>query len=81
LVVTGSGVSSGCPVGVDPGWWQEFGESVVADADLPAAVVDDSMVMAAEQDQVVHVSGFAIGPVDDVVPYSVPLWVEGTGTA
>src|SRR5215204_976374 len=78
LVVSGSGVASRCPLGVDPGWWQEFGVSVVADADLPATVVDDSMVVPAEQDQIVHVSGSAIGPVDDVVGVAP---VGGSGAA
>ena len=43
---------SGDLVGVDPGWRVELGVSVGADVDVPAVVVHDSMVVAAEQDQV-----------------------------
>jgi hypothetical protein len=35
-------------VGVDPGWWEEFGVSVVGDVDVPAVVVDGAVVVAAE---------------------------------
>jgi hypothetical protein len=60
-------VASGCAVGVDPGWWVEGGEPVWGDVDVPAVVVDDPVVVSAEQDEV-GAGGFPEGfPVHDVV--------------
>jgi hypothetical protein len=39
-------------VRVDPGWWVELGVSVGADVDVPAVVVDDPVVVPAEEHQV-----------------------------
>jgi hypothetical protein len=55
LVVLGLVVAAGLPVGVDPGRWQEFGSSVVGDADVPAVVVHDSVVVVAKQGEVVQI--------------------------
>ena len=54
-------------MGVDPGGWDEFRESVVVYADFPGGVVDDAVVAAAQQDEIVEVGGAAVGPVSDVV--------------
>ena len=39
-------------VGVDPGWRVEAGVSVGADVDVPAVVVDDLVVVSAQEYQV-----------------------------
>jgi hypothetical protein len=44
-------VASGLSGGIEVVGWDEFGVSVV-DSDLPLAVVDESVVSAAEQDEV-----------------------------
>ena len=62
--------------GADPGWWgcagflgwEELGSAVGrVEPDLPGGVVDDAVVVAAEQDQVRQGRDAAVGPVDDVV--------------
>ena len=45
-------VASGFSLRVDPGGWEEFGGSVVGELDLPVAVVDEVVVVVAEQDAV-----------------------------
>ena len=50
------------------GWWEELGSAVVGiQADLPGGVVDDAVVVAAEQDEVVQGGRPVVGPVHDVV--------------
>ena len=47
---------------------EELGSSVVGvDPDLPGGVVDDSVVVAAQQDHVLQAGFAAVGPVGDVV--------------
>ena len=48
------------------GWWGEDG-SAVDDRDGPQGVVDEVVVVAAEQDEVVQTGGAAVGPVFEVV--------------
>ena len=63
-----SGVGwSGLSVGVDGCRGYEPGVLIGADEDFPVTVVDQAVVEPAEQDQVVHVGGAAVGPVPDVV--------------
>ena len=50
------------------GRWEELGSAVVGvDPDLPGGVVDDPVVLAAEEDEVVELGLAAVGPVGDVV--------------
>jgi hypothetical protein len=44
-------IPSGLSGGIEVAGWNEFGVSV-GDVDLPLAVVDESVVSAAEQDEV-----------------------------
>jgi hypothetical protein len=53
-------VSSWCAGGVDPGWWQELGDAVVGEADVPVSVVDVAVVVGAEQHTVVVAGGSAV---------------------
>jgi hypothetical protein len=58
------------PVFVDAGFGGgfEFGLVVVGvDAGLPGGVVEDAVVVSAQQDQVVEFGVAAVGPVSDVV--------------
>jgi len=55
-------------VGVQAWGWEELGLSVVGvEADFPGGVVDQPVVHAAEQDEVVQAGGSAVDPVHDVV--------------
>ena len=50
------------------GWWQEFGHRVVGiDADLPGGVVDDAVMVATQEHEVVEFRLAAVCPVSDVV--------------
>src|SRR3954452_16255914 len=62
------------------GWWPEFGFSVVGiDADFPRGMVDDPVVVSAEQDEVVE-AGLAAGyPVADVVGVTHHRWPVAAG--
>src|ERR1700712_1357484 len=51
--------------GVEPGGWGEPGQSV-GDVDFPAAVVDQGVVVAAEQHAVLEAGLAVVGPVADV---------------
>lgn len=62
------GVSAGCLLPVDVGGWEEFGESVGGDADLPVVSVDEPVVVATQQCRIVQGRNAAVGPVFDVVP-------------
>jgi hypothetical protein len=63
----GVGVAAGFLLRVDPGWWDELGQSVGAEPHLPFAVVDDAVVAFAEQRQVGQARGPAIGPMSEMV--------------
>jgi len=65
--VSGSVVASGFLVWIDPGWRQELWSPVGGHDHLPAAVVDDPVVISAQQDHIVQVCPTAVGPVDDVM--------------
>ena len=67
-------VASGFSAPVDERWWEEFGEAVGGDADVPAGAVQESVVVGAHQDQVGEVGGAAVCPVPDVVTLAVPWW-------
>ena len=54
-------------VGVDRGGWDEPRVVIGADEHFPVTVVDESVVESAQEDEVVHVGGSAVGPVPDVV--------------
>jgi hypothetical protein len=78
-------VAAGALVVVE-GWrGDEVGMVVGAGADLPAGVrvVDEAVVVAAKQDQVVQSSGAALGPRGDVVGVGPAWWAVavGEGTA
>jgi hypothetical protein len=49
------------------GGWDEFGSSVGSEADLPVVVVDDAVVVPAQEDTVVDVGQPADQPGDDVM--------------
>jgi hypothetical protein len=74
-------VAAGSLLGVEGGWWDEVGVLVGAEADLPAAVgvVDESVVVAAEQDEVVQGGGTAVGPGGDVVGVGEAWWAVAVG--
>jgi len=61
-------IAAGGPSGVDVWGWDELGYAVVGDVDLPAVVVDDVVVMSAEQHAVVDGGAAAVGVTKDVVP-------------
>jgi hypothetical protein len=65
------GVSSWLLVGVEPGWGEPFGLAVGGQADLPAVLLEVSVVVGAEQAEVVEVGRTAGGPFDDVVDLGV----------
>lgn len=56
-------MSAWASVGVEVGWWDELGDLLVGEADVPAVGVEDAVVVGAEQDAVVEVGGAAGGPV------------------
>jgi hypothetical protein len=63
-----------------PRGWEELGFAVVGvEADLPGGVVDDAVVFAAEQDEVVEGGFAAVGPVDDVVGVAHDWWSGAAG--
>ena len=68
-------VAAGPLVWVEAGRGDEVGMAVRAEADLPAGVwvVDESVVPAAEQHEVVQVGGPAVDPRFDVVGLG-PAW-------
>src|SRR5664279_4142464 len=47
------GVTPGCAVRVDPGWWEVFGDTVGGEPDLPVALVDQAMMVWADEHAVV----------------------------
>ena len=52
---------------IDPGWWNEFGDTIGGEDDRPVAFLDFRMMMPAKQ-TAVFVSTFAVmDPVDHVV--------------
>ena len=62
------------------GWGRNSGSrSCGVEADLPGGVVEDAVVFAAEQDEVVEVGGAAVGPVDDVVGVAHDRWAGAAG--
>jgi hypothetical protein len=52
---------------------------VGVDPDLPRCGVDDRVVMAAEQDEVVQGGGAAVDPVHDVVGVAGDRWAGAAG--
>jgi len=72
-------VASGFPVGVDPGGWVERWETVGFDVDVPPVVVDDFVVVSAEQ-HAVGAGCFAhVFPVVDVMHEAPPRWPVAAG--
>ncbi len=65
----GAWVDDGCLVGVDPGGWPEPGPAGV-DEDVPGAVFDVAVVVAAEQHSVVLVGSPAVVPAENVVGFA-----------
>jgi hypothetical protein len=63
-------VSDGFLLRVDPGWWDELGDTVGCGAYLPFVVVDHVVVEAAEQHGVAQGCVAVIGPVGDVVAHA-----------
>ena len=57
----------------------ELGVSVGADVDVPAVVVDDSVVVSAQEDQVGEFGGAAVGPEPDVVGVAPAGWAAAAG--
>jgi hypothetical protein len=60
-------VAARVAVRIEPGGWQEFGQPVSGEADLPSVVVDLPVVVPAEQHRVVEVGPAAVCPMVDVV--------------
>ena len=54
--------------------WDEFGDAVGGESDVPAVVVQDVMVEGAHQDAVVEVGGAAVGPSSFGVVADAPVW-------
>ena len=62
------------------GWWEELGVVVGGvEPDLPGGVVDEAVVVAAEQDHVVQAGGAAVGPVLEVVGVAHQGWAGAVG--
>ena len=55
-------VAAGSLVGVDPGGWDDLGVAVGGDPDLPVALVDQGVVMAAQAGAVDQAGGSAVDP-------------------
>src|SRR3954454_2926711 len=72
------GVGGG-DVGVEPGWWGEGGEAVVGDGDCPGGVVDEAVVVPAEQHEVGEGGGSAVCPEPDVVGVAPGGWDVAAG--
>ena len=67
-------------MGVEGGWWFEFGSSIRGvEACLPGCVVDDAVVMAAEQGEVVELGWAAVDPVGEVVGVAHEGWSSAGG--
>ena len=64
---------------VEPGRWDELGVAVVAELHGPVAVVQVSVVVAAEEDGVGQAGGAAVGPVVDVVGVAPARWSVAAG--
>ncbi len=64
---------------VDPFGWDELGVSVVGGAGLPGALVEVSVVVAAEQDAVVEGGRAALAPGHDVVGVAPRGWAFAAG--
>src|SRR3954447_14040396 len=73
-----SSAGSGLSFGVDPGWRGEPREAV-DHVDPPVPVVDDLVVMSAEQGEVVEAGGAAVAPVFDVVGVATPRSAGAAG--
>ena len=66
------GVAAGLLLRVDVGGWDEFGEAVGGDPDLPLAVVDDAVMMSTQEDGVVEVGGSVVEPAAYVMAGAPP---------
>ena len=75
----GSPGGSGDLVGVDPAGWGEDREPSSAEVHAPAVVVDDPVMLGAEQHQVVQGGRAALGPVPDVVGVAPAGWAAAAG--
>src|SRR3954452_19387309 len=73
-----SSAGSGLSFGVDPGWRGEPREAV-DHVDGPVAVVDDLVVVSAEQGEVVEAGRSAGAPVCDVVGVATPRAAGAAG--
>ncbi len=67
VVRPGSGVSAWRPVGIHPRRRQKLGMPIRTHPHIPPAVVDDPVMMPAQQHHVVHVGIATISPMPDVV--------------
>src|SRR3954467_3782071 len=74
----GVGGWSGSSHGVEPGGWGEH-RPPAFDRDGPVGVVDDVVVVLAEQHQVVQGGRAAVGPVPDVMGVGPPRWAPAAG--
>jgi len=76
-------VAHGPLLGVDPGWWPPDRETVGVDPDLPVAVFDEAVVVAAHQDSVGQAGGAAGSPGFDVMSLGPGEWpvTAGEGAA
>ena len=61
------GVPSGFLVFIDPGWWNEFGDTIGGEDDRPVAFVDFGMMVTAKQTAVCVSTFTVMDPVDHVV--------------
>src|SRR3954454_3798074 len=65
---------------IDPGWRFELGLSISGiQTYFPRRVVDDSVVVAAQQGEVVQAGGAAVGPVSEVVGVAHQRWSGAAG--
>src|ERR687889_2148080 len=74
----GVGGWSRSPKRVEPGGWGEH-RPPVHDGDVPGGVVDDVVVVIAEQHQIVQGGRSAVGPVPDVMGVGPPRWSSAAG--
>ena len=59
---------------INVGWWDEFGQPVGSDPDLPRAVVDQPMMMFTQQHPVGQIGVTTVKPRNYVMPVAPPRW-------
>ncbi len=66
-------------LGVDPGWWDDFGDAVRCEGEVPFALMDEVVVEAAQQAAVVDVGRATLAPRDPVMCLGPGGWPFAAG--